>query len=150
LWSGKGLRLRVEGFGVMGNDIIISQFNSTNMNKVLSQGKGKLKTLPNELEHQHQEYAFSSEHEGDYIKVVSVASPTFATEELGSREEDEVNNKENKISVCLKEINFRENAGKGEGTDNEEKWRTMESLNAKLQEDNKLLGEKLSVCMKKL
>jgi len=47
--------------------------------------KSKLKTLPNELSTQSQEFLFKSQCEEDYTKKINIASPTFGTE-IGSIE----------------------------------------------------------------
>ena len=53
------------------------------------QPKIKLKTLPNELNVEHEHHVFQSQSDEHYIKTIDLSSPTFATNDLRSQDGDQ-------------------------------------------------------------
>ena len=60
------------------------------MNKVKNQ-KGKLKTLPNELNTEAEQFFFQSTNDEHYNNKINLASPTFASTELISVDDEKEN-----------------------------------------------------------
>lgn len=53
--------------------------------------RNKLKTLPNETNQKHEQFLFQSQSDDSHIKTINIASPTFATNELESLKNQNLN-----------------------------------------------------------
>lgn len=118
------------------------------MNKNSTQ-KNKLKTLPNELNTDRQQFLFKSVCDDDFQNRLNLASPTFATNDLKSQTDINENGsvKENRPSnVKVNTIDFL----KGQNEKLIEKCEEYKETIADLETKLKFTSDKLEVSQKTL